>query len=179
MSNKIFALVGMCGAGKSVVVDYLMLKGWVRVYFGGITMDVLEQRGIPVTPENEKSVREELRRLHGMAAFATLSMPKIEDGLRYSNVIIDGLYSWSEYKVLKEKYGDDLVIVAVCAPPKVRYERLQHRHVRPFSPEDAKKRDYAEIENIEKAGPIAMADYTLMNTGSIDQLIAQIRDLVE
>jgi hypothetical protein len=31
-------------------------------------------------------------------------------------------------------------------------------------------RDYSEIENIEKGGPIAMADYLVVNEGSLKDL---------
>jgi dephospho-CoA kinase len=175
--NKIVALVGMCGSGKSVVNDYFVKKDYFSVYFGGITMEELEKRGLPVGPESEKTIREELRETHGMAAYAILSLPKIEGALKQSNVIVDGLYSWSEYKILKEKFGENLIVIAVYSPPKMRYERLASRKVRPISNEDARKRDYAEIENIEKAGPIAMADFTLVNTGSMEELIDQLNNI--
>ena len=107
--------------------------------------------------------------------------------LKKSNVVGDGLYSWSEYKILKEKYGNKLVIIAVYAPPALRYERLVKRTLakadtnlrnRPATPESAKARDYAEIENIEKGGPIAMADFTLSNTGTIKDLISQLENVL-
>ncbi len=177
--NKVIALVGMCGSGKSVVSDFYKEKGWPYVYFGGVTMDELKRRGLEVNEKNEKFVREDLRKIHGMAAFAILTLPKIEEGLKNSHVICDGLYSWSEYKILKEKFGDDLIIVAVYAPPKLRYDRLAKRQIRPISHEDSKKRDYAEIENVEKGGPIAMADYTLVNDGDMPNLMRQIESVYQ
>jgi dephospho-CoA kinase len=95
----------------------------------------------------------------------------------------DGLYSWSEYKILKEKYGENLFVIAVYAPPQLRYNRLVNRTLtaqdtamrnRPATFESAKARDYAEIEKIEKGGPIAMADFTLVNTSSVEDLISQL-----
>lgn len=176
--NKVFALVGMCGSGKSIANDFFKQRGFVSVYFGGITMEELQNRDMEVNPENEKLVREDLRKKHGMAAYAILSLPKIEWGLKTAHVIADGLYSWSEYKVLREKFGDKLVIVAVHASPKDRYERLAKRELRPLTQAEAKKRDYAEIENIEKAGPIAMADYMVVNNGSVNHLINQLESIV-
>jgi dephospho-CoA kinase len=175
--NKVVALVGMCGSGKSVVNEFFRDKGYFSIYFGGITIQELEKRGMPVNPENEKNIREELRQTHGMAAFAILSLPKIEEVLKIQNVICDGLYSWSEYKVLKDKFGDNLTVVAVYAPPRLRYERLSKREIRPIMPEDSRKRDSAEIEHIEKGGPIAMADYTLVNDGDLDHLMEQVRKI--
>jgi len=168
--NKIVALVGMCGSGKSIVADYYKEKGYQSVYFGGVTLEEIKRRGLEVNEANEKLVREDLRKIHGMAAFAILKLPEIEAALKKGNVIIDGLYSWSEYKVLKEKFGEAMLVIAVFTPRLVRYERLAKRPVRPLSEEEAFGRDKAEIENSEKGGPIAEADYTLVNDGDIAAL---------
>jgi dephospho-CoA kinase len=117
-----------------------------------------------------------------MGAFAILNMPKIESLLIKGDVVGDGLYSWMEYKILKEKYGEQLIVVAVYAPPRLRYERLAKRKLeqndksmryRSFTPAEARSRDFAEIEVSDKGGPIAMADYTLVNTGSREDLLHQ------
>jgi dephospho-CoA kinase len=175
--NKLIVLVGMCGSGKSVVSEYYKSKGYAYVYFGGITLEEIQKRSLELNAENEKFVREDLRKIHGMAAYAILSLPKIEAGLKTGNVLIDGLYSWSEYKILKDKFGDDLNIITVYAPPKMRYERLAKRQIRPLTFEESKKRDYAEIENIEKGGPIAMSEYTLINDKDVEHLMKQVEAL--
>ena len=115
-----------------------------------------------------------------MAAMAILNLPKIKRLLAKGDLVGDGLYSWSEYKVLKDMFGDRLCTIAVYAPPGVRYERLEKRaktvksdptfRYRSFSREEAKERDAAEIENLEKGGPIVMADYVILNTSSINKL---------
>jgi dephospho-CoA kinase len=174
MNKKVLALVGMCGAGKSVVTEYFTAKGFSSVYFGEATMDEIKRRGLEVNEKNEKAVREDLRKEHGMGAYAIMNIPKISEKLESENVIIDGLYSWSEYKVLKDKFGDGLTVLAVFTPKLVRYERLSKRLVRPLSSDDSQSRDYSEIENLEKGGPIAMADYTVINDGDIKSLHAQL-----
>lgn len=178
MSNRIICIVGMPGSGKSVVADELVKQGFAFLRFGQITLDIVKQRGLEPSEKIEKEIREGLRKEHGMAAFALLNIPKIDELLKKSDVAVDGLYSWSEYKILKEKYGGLMSVVAVFAPPKTRYERLTNRSVegdearrfRNFTKEEAKSRDYAEIENLEKGGPIVMADFTIVNTGTIVQL---------
>ncbi|MGB7537420.1 MAG: AAA family ATPase [Anaerolineales bacterium] len=175
MKSQIVALVGMCGSGKSVAGERLEQLGFARVYFGGLTIEEVKHRGLEVNEKNERAVREELRRTHGMGAFAVLSLPKIEALLGAGKrVLIDGLYSFSEYKILKEKYGDGLLVIAVFTPRALRYERLARREVRPLTMAEAVSRDYAEIENIEKGGPIALADYTIVNGGSREELIRQL-----
>jgi dephospho-CoA kinase len=175
MTRDIIATVGMCGSGKSVAGERLQQLGFARVYFGGLTIDEVKRRGLAVNEANERAVREELRRTHGMGAFAVLSLPQIE-ALRQSGkrVLIDGLYSFSEYKILREKYGEGLLVIAVFTPRVVRYERLARRTERPLTQTEAVSRDYAEIENIEKGGPIALADYTIVNDGSPEDLIRRL-----
>jgi dephospho-CoA kinase len=40
------------------------------------------------------------------------------------NVVIDGLYSWAEYKILKEKFNNTMKVVCIHAAPDIRYKRL-------------------------------------------------------
>ena len=82
MKREIVATVGMCGSGKSVAGERLEQLGFVKVYFGGLTIEEVKRRGLEVNEKNERAVREELRRTHGMGAFAVLSLPKIEALLR-------------------------------------------------------------------------------------------------
>ena len=165
--NKIIAIVGMCGSGKSIASDYYENRGYKKVYFGGVTMDQLKKEGLDVTPENEKMMRERLRSEYGMAAYAILSLPKIEEYAKTSNVVLDGLYSWDELVVLKEKFPD-LKVISIVVDKEIRYNRLAVREVRPFTFEEAKNRDISEIENLAKGGPIAYADYFILNNGGMD-----------
>jgi len=186
MSNKIVFIVGMTGSGKSIVSDELVKKGFGFVRFGQITLDKVKEDGLEVNEVNERKIREDFRKEHGMAAFALLNIPKFDELLKKSNVVGDGLYSWSEYKVLKEKYKDLMHVIAVCAPPEVRYQRVENRGVendekqrfRSFTKKESKARDYAEIENLEKGGPIAMADFTIVNTGTIDELKQKVLEIL-
>ncbi|MDB5169932.1 MAG: putative Dephospho-CoA kinaselike protein [Candidatus Saccharibacteria bacterium] len=179
--KKVIVLVGMPGAGKSSCVDFMESKGWPAVYFGGITVDEVKARGQEVNEANEKVVREELRAQGGMGVMADRIIPKIEAlfDQGYTTVIADGMYSWAEYKIFKEKYGDNAVIIAITASRKLRHERLAHRPVRPFTDEEVTSREYAEIENIEKGGPIANADYTLVNDGGVPVMTAALDSILK
>ncbi len=175
----IVALVGLCGAGKSEASKYFEDKNFANVYFGGITMEELEKRGLEINEQNERKVREGLREEYGMAAYAVLSLPKIKNALENKkNVLIDGLYSWSEYKVLKKEFPD-IKVISIYTLPELRYKRLAIRPKRSLSKEQAVSRDYSEIENLEKGGPISIADVTVLNNGTIDELIDKIKGIFE
>jgi dephospho-CoA kinase len=176
MQRKVITLVGMPGAGKSFCVDHLVAKGLPSVYFGGITLDEVKRRGLEVNETNERIVREDIRAKEGIGAYAQRIVPQIEQLFKedHTYVIADGLYGWTEYKVFKERWGEDALIIAITAPRRVRHERLIHRPVRPFTNEEVTSREYAEIENLEKGGPIANADYTLVNDNTPDTLLANL-----
>ncbi len=177
--NPLLVLVGMAGSGKSSVARHLERKGWRTIRFGEITMQVLASRGLPINEPNEKAVREELRVTHGMKAYAELSLPGITEALASGPLLIDGLYSWAEYRYLKERVGAQMIVVAVYTARALRYARLSQRTERPLTAEEAEQRDFAEIENVEKGGPIAIADYTILNDGTEEDLLADVDGLLD
>ncbi|MCL4353272.1 AAA family ATPase [Patescibacteria group bacterium] len=162
--NKlVLCLVGMPGAGKTESVFYLRKKNLPFVRFGDVTDEGIRNLGQELTPDNERAFREKLRQELGMAAYAIRSKPKIDRLLETNDaVVIDGLYSWEEY-ILLSQYYQGIKLVHIFAEPEIRYQRLAGRKIRPLSLEEARKRDIAEIENLDKGGPIAIADYLIEN----------------
>lgn len=179
MQKKIIAILGLPGAGKTEVIDYLMKKhNWPKVYFGDVTFDELKARGLEINEKNERTVREDLRAKYGRLHYASKVVEKIEN-LKNENILVESLYDWSEYLLFKKQFSDQFVTIAIYTSPKVRYERLGKRKVRPLTSEEAQSRDHAQIENIFQAGPIAMANYTVNNDGTFDELYKQIDDIIE
>jgi dephospho-CoA kinase len=167
---KVVVIVGMAGAGKSEVARAFEEHGFKKVRFGDITDEELRNKGLEANEENERYIRQQLRKEHGMAAYAKLNLPRIDSSLKSSNVVVDGLYSWEEYILLKQYYGGQFTVVAVWASPATRHARLTHRIERPLKLEEAASRDKSEIENTNKGGPIAMADFTIVNEASLEEL---------
>lgn len=167
---KVVSIVGMPGAGKSEVARVFEESDFIRVRFGDVTDQEIKKRGLALTEENERRIRERLRQEHGMSAYAKLNQPRIDAARKQSNVVIDGLYSWEEYVFLKQHYGEYFYVVAVWASPATRHARLGLRSNRPLTLDEAASRDRAEIENTNKGGPIALADFTILNQSSVTDL---------
>ena len=51
---KILAFVGLPGAGKSEAVDYVVSKGFPKIYGGGLIVEGVKELGLEVTPVNEQ-----------------------------------------------------------------------------------------------------------------------------
>jgi dephospho-CoA kinase len=175
---KCVSIVGMVGSGKSEVAKLFRDKGFAIVRFGDITDEAVRKQGLSLTEENERPVRERIRKEHGMAAYAKMSLPRINAALKTDHVVVDGLYSWEEYLYLKDRYGDEFIVVAVWASPRTRYARLGSRKVRPLTPQEAASRDRAEIENLNKGGPISMADFTMSNDSSLANMEKQVDRII-
>ena len=116
------------------------------MYFGGQVLAEVKARGLAVTPDNERHVREDLRTAMGPAAMAKLALSGVD---------------------LTTERSTPLIIHASFAK---RAERLGQRPVRPLMPAEIKERDRTEVENIDKAPPIALADYHFVNDGDLGQL---------
>ena len=142
-------------------------------------MEKLKEKGLEVTPENEKMMREKLREDLGMGAFAKILLPKIKELSEKENVVLDGLYSWDEYKILDTEFGKQLVTIGIICDKKIRYNRLKIRDVRPLTKKEAISRDLSEIENIAKAPPIAYADYFIFNNGTLENYEKRLNEILK
>ena len=176
--NKLIAVVGMAGSGKSLVCDHLEKNNYKKIYFGGVTMNILKEKGMAVTPENEKTIREALRKEYGMAAYAIKLLPEIRETLKERNVVLDGLYSWDELKVLQEEFPS-IIVLAIVVDKNFRYKNISKRRIRPLTFEEVKNRDISEIENLAKGGPIAYADYYILANGTKDDLYNDLDKVLE
>src|SRR3989344_4995558 len=84
-------------------------------------------------------------------------------------------------KIVREEIRaqEGMVAYAIRVARRIRYARLMARAVRPLTQEEAQQRDHAEIENIEKGGPIAMADYLLINESSREAFLDELEQLYQ
>lgn len=175
----ILAFVGMPGAGKSEAATYLKQKGVSFIRFGQFTDDGVKEMGLTLNPDNERMVREKFRKELGMAAYAIMAKPKIKELLKNNSlVVVDGLYSWEEYVLLKQEFLS-LTLINIYSEPLIRYERLLNRPIRPVSKDKSRERDILELEKLNKGGPIAIADYCIINNGELRTMYDEIDEILK
>jgi dephospho-CoA kinase len=181
--KRVIAFVGMPGSGKGTCSDYLHDKnGWPILHFGNMVYEEVQRRGLH-NVNDEVFVREDMRKKGGPAVLAKHIALKareyLNDGAKL--VLLDGLYSWSEYKHLAETFGDDLLVIAIAAPKNARWQRVLDRKDahRKYTLKQLINREIAEIENLEKGGPIAYADYTIVNDGTAQDMLDKLETILK
>ena len=176
---KILAFVGLTGSGKTTAVEHFTKKGFPKVYFGGVIYKAMAEAGIERTADSERIFREKYREEHGKDVVANKIVEQIRKlaAAGQHRVIADGIYTWSEYKVMKHAFPGELNVVAIVSPRRTRYHRLANRVERSYTETEAYERDQSEIENLEKGGPIAIADHYIINDDSEEALYEKLESL--
>ena len=171
----IIAFVGLVGSGRTAAVDYLCSQSIPKIHVGRQIIDGARD-GI----DSEKDYAKKMRSLNGNDYFILRPIEQIKDLIRSGqrNVVIDGLYTWPEYKTLKREFAGSVIVIAIVTPKHLRKQRMAKRPVRPMTSPEVDERDRAEIEDIEKGGPIAAADYYIHNDSSLKKLQAEIDKVV-
>jgi dephospho-CoA kinase len=177
---KIVAFVGLAGSGKSAAVEFLTEKGYPKVYFGGIIYKAMNDAGIEINWESQQVFREEIREKEGKDFVVKRVINEVHNLIAAGqhHIVLDGLYSWSEYKILKHEFPGDMTVIAIVTPKHLRKQRMAKRPERPMTSQEVDERDWSEIENLEKGGPIAIADYYIHNDGDIEHLNKQVDDVL-
>lgn len=157
-------VVGMPGAGKSIFSDAARSLGIVTIRMGDIVFEETEKKGLSLTPDNVGQIAIELREKWGKDIVAKKVIEKIKTlRKKPSIVVIEGLRSPEEVATFRA-FFDQFVIIAIHAPPTVRYRRLmaRKREDDSISIDILKKRDEREL-SFGIGNVIAIADEMLVN----------------
>jgi dephospho-CoA kinase len=174
------AVVGLPGAGKSEATTRFVKHRFVRVAFNDLFFEEFARWGMERNETNENLVRVEMRNRLGPTVLAERALPIIQQAIHEGKpVVIESLYTWWDYNYLKERLGGCFKVLAIYAPPALRYARLAVRPERPYNADLARSRDQSQIESLQQAGPIAMADWTIQSTGTKEELYAAVDALIK
>ena len=175
-NTRIVAFVGLAGSGKSSAVEYLTEKHIPKIYFGGIIYKAMEEAGVPITWESQQQFREDIRKREGNDFVVKRAIAEARGLIAAGQhrIVLDGLYTWSEYKILKHEFPGEMTVIAIVTPKHERKARMAKRPERQMTAQEVDERDWTEIENLEKGGPIAIADYFVHNDRDLDWLHKQL-----
>lgn len=158
----VIGLVGMPGAGKSVVVNTAKDNGYGVVVMGDVVREEARRRSLEPNPENLGKIMLELRLKEGNTVVAKRSVPKIENA-KETKIIVDGIRSPSEIEEFK-KHFPKFTLIAVESSAETRFKRL-YRRKRSDDPKSWKifhERDQREL-SVGLGEAITMAEYKMIN----------------
>ena len=173
----IIGITGTLGAGKGTVVKYLELKGFTHYSARGLITREIEKRGMSVNRDSMNLVARDLRATHSPSYIAeTLYDEAVKNG---ENAIIESLHTEGEIRALRGK--GNFLLFAIDADPELRYKRIVARasatddvSFEKFRADEAREMHGGDPTKQNLARCIELADYRLMNNGSMDDLYAQV-----
>jgi len=170
---KIFIIVGMPAAGKNIARLYAGDRDMVYYSTGDIVRAEVKMRGLEVDHITTTEVSDDIRGEDGMGVTRLALEEILKSGAEAG--FLEGMRSWPEIELIREKAEG--VVIAVLAPRSLRLERICERGRADDSPGAFEERDQREIV-YGTAIPIALADAYILNTGTIDDAMAQLDAIV-
>jgi dephospho-CoA kinase len=173
---RILVLAGMPGSGKEEFVQVALSQGYGVVRMGDVVRAEAARRGVPNSDKGVGGFADSERKQDGPDIWARRCLPYVKE----ERTLIDGSRSLDELEVFRQAFGEDLMLVAIHAPPRARYGRLldRGRDDAPRSWEEFAERDRREM-SWGLGGLVAMADVMLLNTGSLASFRRKVRDFLE
>ena len=147
------------------------------VVMGDVIREEVTRAGLPLTDENLGRTANLLRATGGMDAVAHLCVPVIEHNPA-PLVLVDGIRGDSEVRVFRGHFPR-FILIGIDSPFDLRLIRVHARgrsddfHTR----DTLKARDEREI-TWGLSSALAEADFTISNTGSLDDFIRQVKELL-
>ncbi len=174
--RKIIGIVGMPGSGKSVFDNVAKDLGFTIIIMGDVVRAETIKQGLELTPENIGNVMISLREKDGAAVVAKRCIPRIK---KSEKVIIDGIRSLAEVEVFRKTFPE-FKLVHIHASPDARFRRIANRN-RSDDSQDwliFTERDRREL-GIGIGSAIALADYIIVNEGTLSQFKVKVRNFLE
>lgn len=174
----IIGITGTDGGGKGTVVEYLVAQhGFIHCSARPLWVDEIKKRGLEVNRANMRIVANALRAEHGNDYLITEYLRRAK-GAGWGDIVIESLRALAEAETLKANGG---ILLAVDADPHIRYARIQARAsesdkvtFEEFIAHERLEMNDPDPHGMQKAKVMAMADYTLTNNGTVEELNAQV-----
>ena len=178
----IVGLTGPMGAGKGTAAEFLRSRGFRYHSLSDVLREELEARGEEPTRDALTRIGNELRARYGPGVLAERIVGRLTDA---ENHVVDSIRNPAEVEVLRAA-RPDFFLVSITAPPEVRWRRLAARG-RPGDPQTFESFMAQEQREAASADPshqqllatMALADYTVDNSGDIEALEAALTKIVQ
>lgn len=178
----IIGITGSDGGGKGTVVEYLVSKGFTHYSSREFIVAEIERQGLPTDRNQMRLTANELRAKYGNEFVVKQAYEKAKVEGK-DKVVIESIRALAEARYLKEQGG---TLLSVDADPVVRYERVQARrsdtdkvtYEQFLAHEELEKND-PDPNGMQKAKVMQMADYTIMNEGTLEELQSKVDEFLQ
>jgi dephospho-CoA kinase len=176
MPHRLIGLTGTNGSGKGEAAAFLVTRGYAYFSLSDIIREKLAEDGLETSRDNLIRKGNDLRRLGGADILARLVMAKVR-----GKAVIDSIRNAQEIEYLKKQPG--FILLAIDAPAALRFARVQKRgRDESAGTLDAFIRKEAEENGADPAAQqlrhcIALADATIVNDGTLEDLTRKLEEL--
>ncbi|MBC8358638.1 MAG: AAA family ATPase [Candidatus Aminicenantes bacterium] len=174
---RLIGLTGTNGAGKGEAAAYFKKKGYTCFSLSDLIREELIKKGKDVTRDNLIKMGNQLREKGSPEILARLILKKIR-----GRAVIDSIRNPKEIDYLKKQ--KNFILLAIDAPVELRYKRAKKRGreesvstLQEFIEKEAEEKTNRQ-KGQQLLNCIKMADFVVINDGSLENLHKKLEKLI-
>jgi dephospho-CoA kinase len=183
LKSIVFGLTGKNASGKGTVAEILKKKNFTYHSLSDSLRDELKSLKKEETRENLIDIGNKLRQKGGPGVLADKLIPKLNSE---NNHIVDSIRNPLEVISLrKETLLRRFFLISVDANSKLRYDRLCSRgrigdtdSWEKFVEQEKKEENNDDPNKQQLSRTMEMADYSIDNSGTLEELEAQVNRII-
>ena len=176
-------ITGTLGSGKGTVVEYLTReKNFKHYSVRDLLREELAKRKMPVNRDTLTAIANTLRAKHGPAYLVEQLFLRARDA--NINCIIESIRTPGEVETLRKH--ENFYLLAVDADTRLRYKRIRSRNsetdqvsYQKFIQNEEREMHSTDSNKQNLAACIHLADYVIVNNGSLMNLHRSIEDFLK
>jgi dephospho-CoA kinase len=179
----IIGITGTDGAGKGMVVDYLVKeKGFIHFSSREQITKEIERRNLVANRDTLRLIGNDMRKNEGNDVLVARAITQIQQE-HIDFAVIESVRATAEAETLKQA---GWILIAIDADQKLRYERIVTRasltdqiSFETFMEQEAIEMNDPDPNGMQKAKVMEMANFTIMNNGSLEEVYGQLEVILE
>jgi dephospho-CoA kinase len=174
---RLIGLTGTNGSGKGEAASFFVKKGYAYLSLSDIIRDELRNKGQEITRDNLIRMGNTMREEFSPDILAQKIMKKAK-----GKAVIDSIRNPKEVEYLRKQEG--FILLAIDAPPKIRYERVKKRgrEESVLTLQEFIAKEAEEMSTVERSQQLQvcmkMADFTIQNNGTLQELHKKLEKLL-